>query len=57
MELSAEYLREKLQRELEAVHVLPSPGSVLQVRGETAATETPAGECLPRGRASAHPCL
>ncbi|KAM6156204.1 bolA-like protein 2 isoform 2-T2 [Rhynchocyon petersi] len=57
MELSAEALREKLQRELEAEHVLPSPGGVLQVRGETAAPETPPGEFMPSRRASAHPCL
>ncbi|XP_035947117.2 bolA-like protein 2 isoform X2 [Halichoerus grypus] len=57
MELSAEYLREKLQRDLEAEHVLPSPGGVGQVRGESTASETPAGEHVPSGRASAHSCL
>nr|XP_025743448.1 uncharacterized protein LOC112836006 isoform X2 [Callorhinus ursinus] len=54
MELSAEYLREKLQAE----HVeLPSPGRVGQVRGEATVSETPAGEHVPSGRASAHSCL
>ncbi|KAM5198225.1 bolA-like protein 2 isoform 2-T2 [Hipposideros larvatus] len=57
MELSAEYLREKLQRDLEAEHVLPSPGGVGQVRGEAAPSETPAGEHVPSRRAPAHPCL
>ncbi|XP_068380595.1 bolA-like protein 2 isoform X2 [Eschrichtius robustus] len=57
MELSAEYLREKLQRDLEAEHVLPSPRGVGQVRGEAAASETPACEHLPSTRAPAHPCL
>ncbi|KAM8778882.1 bolA-like protein 2 isoform 2-T2 [Rhynchonycteris naso] len=57
MELSAEYLREKLQRDLEAEHVLPSPGGVGQVRGEAAASETPAGERVPSRRASAYSCL
>nr|XP_017834329.3 bolA-like protein 2 isoform X2 [Callithrix jacchus] len=57
MELSAEYLREKLQRDLEAEHVLPSPGGVGQVRGEAAASETPAGERVPSRRAPADPCL
>ncbi|XP_033073907.1 bolA-like protein 2 isoform X3 [Trachypithecus francoisi] len=57
MELSAEYLREKLQRDLEAEHVLPSPGGVGQVRGETAASETQAGKRVPSRRTPAHPCL
>ncbi|XP_069921001.1 bolA-like protein 2 isoform X2 [Oryctolagus cuniculus] len=55
MELSSHYLREKLQRDLEAEHVLPSPGGVYQVRGEAIASETPAGERVPSGRAPAHP--
>ncbi|XP_028374045.1 bolA-like protein 2 isoform X2 [Phyllostomus discolor] len=57
MELSAEYLREKLQRDLEADHVLPSSGGVRQVRGQAAASKTPAGERVPSRRASAYPCL
>ncbi|XP_036859324.1 uncharacterized protein [Manis javanica] len=59
MELSAQYLREKLQWDLEAEHVeLPSPCSVIQVRGEAAASETLAGgEHVPSGRTPAHPCL
>ncbi|XP_027718824.1 bolA-like protein 2 isoform X2 [Vombatus ursinus] len=55
MELSAEYLREKLLRELEAEHVFPSPCGLLQVPGEAAAAETQAGELVPDGRAAAHP--
>ncbi|XP_040829030.1 bolA-like protein 2 isoform X2 [Ochotona curzoniae] len=55
MELSAHYLREKLQRDLEAEHVLPSPGGVHQVRGEATAAETPAGERMSIGRAPAYP--
>ncbi|XP_044603565.1 bolA-like protein 2 isoform X2 [Equus asinus] len=57
MELSAEYLREKLQRDLEAEHVFPSPGGVGQVSGEAAASETPAGEHVLSRRTPAHPCL
>ncbi|XP_031543328.1 bolA-like protein 2 isoform X2 [Vicugna pacos] len=57
MELSAEYLREKLQRDLEAEHVLPSPRRVGQIRGEAVASETPACEHVPSGRAPAHPCF
>ncbi|XP_054570493.1 bolA-like protein 2 isoform X2 [Eptesicus fuscus] len=57
MELSAEHLREKLRRDLQAEHVLPSPGGVGQVRGEAAASETPAGERVSSRRAPAYPCL
>ena len=69
MELSVEYLPEKLQWDLEAEHVevedttptlrvqLPSLRGVSQVRGEAAASETPACEHLPSRRAPAHPCL
>ncbi|XP_028334257.1 uncharacterized protein [Physeter macrocephalus] len=56
MELGAEYRREKLQWGLGAEH-LQSPGGVSQVRGEAAASETPACERLPSRRAPAHPCL
>ncbi|XP_069919544.1 uncharacterized protein [Oryctolagus cuniculus] len=56
MELSSHYLREKLQRDLEAEHVeLPSPGAADQVRGEAIASDTLAGERVPSGRAPAHP--
>ncbi|XP_036593908.1 bolA-like protein 2 isoform X2 [Trichosurus vulpecula] len=55
MELSAEYLREKLLRELEAEHVFPSPCGLLQVPREAASAETQAGEYVPGGRAAAYP--
>ncbi|XP_072862295.1 uncharacterized protein [Chlorocebus sabaeus] len=57
MEPSAEYLMEKLQRDLTAEHVLRSPGGVHQVRAQVAASETPAGERVPSRRAPAHQCL